>query len=300
MLISLDFFGYEDGAIFDTTLEHHDYHSVKLKDGIIDHIHIDSDLTVDETTEKTNYFTFNTVLNASLNGHLEGGSLINEGLQIERIRFQKRKTDELYWTDVAELEYSYPEKTFYEALDKYIQNDFEYEYSLLPVTSNVLGTRVTSDPVTAQFEGYFISDMDNNYKLIYNAQLNPIDHVSHSTLFEPLNNPYPIVSYGNANYRQSSISATILTPNSHDGQIDIRTEKTEREKLMRFLKNRKAKIFRTPHGDSMLITITNNPREEANNSIYGLMTVSFDFVEIGEVNSDSLRMNGLIEGLSEV
>src|SRR5690606_11713339 len=112
-------------------------------------------LNVSNSLLKNNIFSFTTVMLASLKGNLEAGSIYNNGIEVDRVRFQKRKSDELYWTDVAELKYNFPEKKLYEALDKYIQNDFEYEYSLLPVTDDVLGLRVKSSPIVADYDGFF-------------------------------------------------------------------------------------------------------------------------------------------------
>jgi hypothetical protein len=301
MIVSLDFFGFEDGSIFDTQVAHTEYNSLEVYGGLIDHLYVDEDLNVFSDTDKNQLFYYSTVILGSFSGSLEAGSISNYGIEIDRIRFQKRKSDELYWTDVAELEYDSPNKTLYEALDKYIQNDFEYEYSLVPVTDEILGLRVKSKPIIASFDGYFISDKDNNFQLLFNAEMGSIDHVSPSTVFEPLNSEYPIVSYGNLDYRQSSISAVVLSPSSYDtGIINIRAEKMGREKMMKFIKSRKPKIFRGQNSEIMLMTIVDNPKEDPNNKVAGVASVSFSFIEIGDLSSESLRKNGLIEGLSEV
>lgn len=301
MMIGLDFFGYEDGSIFNTQIAHTDYSSLEIYGGLIDHLYVDKNLNVNNDTDKNELFYYSTVILSSFSGNLEAGSISNYGIEIDRIRFQKRKSDELYWTDVAELEYDSPNKTLYEALDKYIQNDFEYEYSLVPVTDEILGLRVKSKPIVAEYDGYFISDKDNNFQLLFNAEMSPIDHVNPSTVFEPLNSRFPIISYGNLDYRQSSISAVILSPISYNsGSINIKAEKMNREKIMKFLKSRKPKVFRDQNGEIMLMTITDNPKEDPNNKVAGVASVSFSFIEIGEMTSEGLRKNGLIEGLSEV
>lgn len=300
MFIGMDILGFSEGSVFDTKIAHTEYNSLEIKGGLVDHIFVDEDIDVSDSLYKNNTFSFTAVMIASLDGNLEAGSIYNNGIEVDRIRFQKRRTDELYWTDVAELKYNFPEKKLYEALDKYIQNDFEYEYSLLPVTDDVLGLRVKSEPIVAKYDGFFVSDKVNNIRLLFNAEMGGIDHSNPHTVFDVLDSRFPIISYGNSDYRQSSISAVLLTPSSYDkGSIDIRSEKNNRDNIMRFLKNRKPKIFRGQNGEIMLITIIDNPKETPN-KVTGVFEVSFGFVEIGEISSTTLRNNGLIEGLSEV
>lgn len=301
MIISFDFFGFENGAVFDTRGGHSEYYQLEAYDGLLDHLHVDRDTSIDDSTTKTEYFTYDTIMVARFNGDLEGGSLSNSGHEIEKIRFQKRKRDELYWTDVSELAYDYPNKTLYETLDKYIQNDFEYEYALLPVTNDVIGNRVISDLIRTSFDGYFLSDNDNNYRLLLDAELGSIEHVMNNSLLETLNGKYPIITYGNLDYRQGSIQAVILSTDAiHSGIYSIGIEKQERDSLLQFLKNRKPKILRGMGSELMMVVIVGSPSETQFNKVVGVSSISFDYVEIDEINSNTLRNNGLIDGLSEV
>lgn len=301
MIVGMDFFNYEDGAVFNNIVIHPSYTSLEAYRGLLDHLYVDNDITVPEGIEKNRLFYFSTVMLAQFMGSLEAGSISNNGIEIDKVRFQKRKTDELYWTDVAELDYDSPNKTLYEALDKYIQNDFEYEYSLVPVTDEILGLRVKSEPIIADYEGYFISDRDNNFHLLFNGEMGSISHNVQNTVFEPLNSRYPVVSYSNLDYRQSSLSAVVISTSSYeDNQINIRAEKMGREKMMEFIKSKKPKVFRGQNSEIMLISIIDNPTEDHNNKVAGIASVSFSFIEIGDMSSESLRKNNLIEGLSEV
>lgn len=301
MIIGLDFFGVGNGMIFDTRGGHGDYYELSAYGGLLDHLHVDKDLNTTKTTDKTDYFTYDTVLNADFKNSLEGGSVSNEGREIEKIRFQKRRKDELYWTDVAELKYSYPEKTLYETLDKYVQNDEEYEYSLLPVTNEILGNRVVSSSIQVSFDGYFISDNDNNFIMLLNAELGDIEHISKNSVTETLNGRFPIVSYANIDYRQGSLKAMMLSASFvNTGTLKIGYERNQRENLLKFLKNKKPKILRGMGGELMLIGVVGSPNESPHRSVVGASNVGFDYVEIDVISSDTLRENGLIEGLSDI
>ena len=202
----------------------------------------------------------------------------------------------------GEIEYDPSERLLYEIIDKNIQNDFEYQYSLLPMAGDVLGNRVISDEITADFEGIFLSDKNNNYKLMYNIETNAIQHNVANAILEPLNSQYPIIIDGNLDYRSGGVKALFVstdTANRHDGKVSIKAEKLGRERLMKFLKNRKPKVLRQSNGETMLIRIVDKPQEEHMNNVNGIAYVSFSFVEIGSMDSETLKANDILIGLEE-
>ena len=167
MFISLDFFGLDEGAVFKTNIGHVNYNELQITGTMIDEIYVDEDIEIPVTTDNPESWTYSTILNAKFQGNLEAGNLSANGSEIELIKFQKRRWDELEWTDVGEVKYNEDGKVIYELLDKFVANQQVYQYSLLPVTSSVLGSRVLSEDITVDFEGVFLSDKDNNYRLLY-------------------------------------------------------------------------------------------------------------------------------------
>lgn len=301
MFVTLDFFGLNNGAVFKTILCHPNYNKLEAYNAVYDQIYVDEDITIPYKTEKPDGWNYRTVLNAKLNGSLEGGSVQAGGLQIEKVRIQKRKTNELQWNDVAELDYKIGEQVLYEAIDKYIQNDFSYQYSIIPSTATVLGNRVLSNEITADFEGVFLSDKNNNYRLFYDVEFGAMQHNNPSSVLEPLNARYPIVTHSNLDYINGDITALFLSANTvNNNNIDIRMEKLGRDQLLRFIKNRKPKVLRDHNGNSMLIAIVDNPQEQHHSSVQGIATISFSYVEIGNIDGETLRENGMLEGLEEV
>lgn len=300
IIIGMSFLGYDDGCVFETVNCHHDYNAVNVKYGLIDHLHIDKDLNTSDTVEKTSYFTYETIINGNLQNNLEFGSLNNMGIEIDKIRFQRRKIEDQFWTDVSELDYDVNTKRYYEAIDKYIANDFDYEYSLLPISNEVTGNRVISSPIKVDFDGYYISDKNHNYRIFYDAQMGNIEHISPSTVFEPINSRYPVVSYGQLDYRKSSLSGMILSASTIKNDFpDIKSQKLEKQQLLNFLKSKRPKVFRGMDGELMLIQITDNPVEEPNNDAISIANVSFSFVEIGDMNSNTLKDHGMLEGFDD-
>lgn len=301
IFISYDFFGLDNGSVFQSILCLPNFYRVEASNGIYDQIYIDEDITIPCITEKFEGWNYSTVLNAKLQGNLEGGSITASGLVIEKIRFQRRRSDELFWSDVAEIPYKHNEQLYYEAIDKYIQNQFVYQYSIIPLTATVMGQRVVSNEITANFEGVFLSDKNSNYRLFYNVELGEIEHNTPNVVLEPLNSQYPIVSYSNLDYETFDITALFLSTSTVDNyNIDIRIEKLSRQQLLQFMKNRKPKVYRDINGNIKLVTVVGNPREIPNNNIYGIANLQFQLVEIGNVDSKTLAENGLLVGLEGV
>ena len=187
MIIGFNAFGEENNLAFDDRICHLNYNKLEITKGMIDQIYIDEDITIPYSTVKPNEWRYQTVLNAKFNGNLEGGSVEADNIQIEKIRFQRRRWDELEWQDVAEIEYKPNEKLLYEAIDKYIANDFIYQYSIVPMTSTIMGNRIISDEITAKFEGIFISDKDSNYELLYDIELSDIMSIELIYYWVPIN-----------------------------------------------------------------------------------------------------------------
>ena len=303
MIIGFNAFGEESNLAFDNRLCHTNYNKLEMTGGVIDQIYIDEDITIPYSNVKPNEWRYNTVINAKFKNSLEGGSVEANNIQIEKIRFQKRKWDELEWQDVAEIEYKPNEKLLYETIDKYIANDFIYQYSIVPMTSTIMGNRIISDEITAKFEGIFISDKDSNYKLLYDIELSDIENNISNAIFEPLNAQYPIVVHSNLDYETFDITSTFVsaeTAKTGGSNIDIRMERLGKDRLLKFMKNGKPKVYRDHHGRLKLVSVIGKPKEIPYNEIGGIAKLSFSLVEIGDMDSETLKANNLLEGLSEV
>lgn len=302
MILGYSIFHGKDNLVYKTNVYHPSYSKLELKNMIVDEIYIDEDITIPYTIDKPDGWNYRTVIDAKFNNSLEGGSVQANNFQIEKVRFQRRLTDEVVWQDVGEIEYKPDDQVLYEVIDKNIQNDFEYQYSILPITATVLGNRVVSNEIVSEFEGIFLSDKNNNYRLFYNIETDSMQHNISTATLEPLNSQYPIVIDGNLDYRSGGIKALFVsteTANRNDGKVTIRAEKLGRDRLMKFLKNRKPKILRQPNGETMLVRIVDKPQEEYMNNITGIASVSFRFVEIGGMDSETLKSNDILIGLEE-
>jgi hypothetical protein len=289
LIVGLDFFEFD---CFKTQINTSNFTKLQMKNGVFDELFLDEDiLTYSNTKEQWHY---KTVIIPKFINNLEAGTAETGGIPIKYIKFQKRKVDELTWLDVGLLPYDFLER-LYLFTDKYIQNGYEYEYCALPLTATVTGNRLTSETIKADFDGNYLTDKTNNYKFMYNTELGDIEHIQNYSLQETLNAKYPITTFSNNDYRKGVIKCLFLSNSTIEnyGTVDVRQEKNNRSNLMSFLKNRKPKLFRTSSGEYMIV-LSLNPRETPNNSVIGISEVSVDFVEIDEINNDTLVLNGLV------
>lgn len=303
MLIGINFLNEEENMVFSTPLYHQSYGKLEIYDGMIRQVYVDEDISIPYSTDSPEEWRYLTALNFKADGSLEGGSVSANNVQIEKIRFQKRKWDELEWRDVAEIEYKSDERTFYEAIDKYVANDFVYQYSIVPMTATILGNRVVSGEITANFDGVYISDKDSNYELFYDFEISDIKNNTSNALFEPRSAKYPIIVHSNLDYDSFDVTATFIsteTFNNKDGSVNIRMERLGKDKLLAFMKNGKPKIYRDYHGNLKLVSVVGSPTESPNNKVGGISKLSFSLVEIGDMDNETLIANNLLEGLTEV
>lgn len=296
MVIGFNAFGEVNNLAFNNRLCHPTYNKLEITGGMIDEIYIDEDIEIPYTIEKPNEWGYKTVINAKFAGNLEGGNIEANNFRVEKIRFQRRRWDELEWHDVAEIEYLSDRKRIYEALDKYIANDFIYQYSIIPVAASVFGNRIVSNEVRAEFEGVFISDKESNYKLLYNLEISDMQHNIATNVYEPQGSRYPIVVYGALDYVSFDVTATFITAEALNGNISIQMERVNRDKLLAFMKNGKPKVYRDHHGNLKVVSVVGTPKETPNNQRGGIATLTFSLVEIGNADSETLKSYNLLEG----
>ena len=301
ILLGIDLF---NSSCFQTTIAFPSFYRAELSNSVVDEIYIDEDTTITDSVIKPTVWGFKTILDAPFtDDSLEGGSISSgNGLVIDHILFQKRKSDELYWSDVSQITFD-GTSIFYETIDKYVANDFDYEYSLIPLVNTVQGNRIVSPTITVDFNGVFLSDKENNYFLYYDLEYGEIQHNTPKSVQEPLNSQFPIISYSQLDYKTLNVRSTSISDAtaSSGGTIDIKQEKIRRQQLFTFLKNKKPKIYRDSNGNVLLVSITDNPKEEPQSSIIGLSKVSFSMTEIGDAeNNDSLIEMDLLEGITSV
>jgi hypothetical protein len=290
MILGRGVFGYS-GVPFDTVPYLTNFYRLEIQNAIFDEVKIDDSISEVYSSIKGDW-EYNTIFDYLGDNTLEAGNVKNKGVAIEKILFQKRKSDEYEWMPVAEFDFNALNK-IYTYLDTYIENDAEYEYCLVPLTVNVTGNR-TIKSFTPTFDGVFLTDKNNNFQLLYNLQQGEIENVNPSYIYETLGNQYPIIGYSSLDYNKTNIKAMVVDADDIDiVNLTPQIQKKKRDNLLKFLKNHKPKLFRSTNGEFMMVCVTSNPKFSPNNDLQGVIgDISFDITETNEINTTTLVNNG--------
>lgn len=237
------------------------------------------------------------IMNAKFQNDLEAGSLDADGYVITKIQVYRRKyLLDKKWLLVGEFDFDRAYNT-YSFIDRTVENDMTYEYSIVPIAKEVIGDITTSEPIKAEYDGVYISDLDNNYKMEIDLSLGEITYNKNSSTMNPINSKFPIVVYGNQNYKTSSVSFLSVTPEqieSGGGEISGRDERINRDGITNFLQKNGAKILRNSNGEVMIIAISNVKSTPKDGFLMDIHNVAFDYTQIGELENSALNNNGLV------
>ena len=239
-----------------------------------------------------------TKINCDFNGNLNGGNVSMLLSTLEGIKVKRRVSGTFDWTTLyfsvaiteGALSFIYD--------DKYCPSGLHFDYAVVPVlTGSVEGEYIISGNNLSTFDGCFICDKDNIFKL-YNACSYPtITNSLTAGILTPIGRRYPILVYNTDNdFESGTFSGNLLGYNFEDTrQIDRADVQDELNDYRVFLKNRKAKILKDWNGKIQLIGVT-GAISETPDLTSGKTNVNFAWVEQGQYDDQSdLYNNGLVE-----
>jgi hypothetical protein len=297
VIIGYNFFGLEEGCFWDTPICTDMLDELQLNEGVYDEVYVNLDTNIVDDTAKPQFWSLTTIMDAKFTGDLDAGSIGADGFTITKIQLYRSVYGTNKWDAIGEFDYN-PDFNVYDYVDRYVQNGAVYQYAIVPVANEVLGDMLRSDTIKAEFEGIFITDKKENRRLEYDISLGEIAYNTNSALNQPINSKFPVVTFGQSNYRSGTLSVLPLSKETIElagSGIDKLAEQVNRQEWLDFLNNGKAKVLRMDNGVIMLI-VTQNARVQHKDGdlVRDLATITFDFVEIGEINFDMLVKNNLI------
>lgn len=167
----------------------------------------------------------------------------------------------------------------------------KYEYAVVPIINNEEGAYCVAEPILSSFDGLFLIGANNE---IYGTPVNAtcdVTQTSPSNVVELLHSKYPkFCSNTQANYEQGNCSGAFVSQEEMcSGVIDTSESGgwPYRHNFMEFLGNKKPKIIKFETGGLWLANIINSPQDSAqDDSLPGSRQISFEFVEIGDGDSE--------------
>lgn len=298
MLIDYNFFGRGmDGNVFDTPIPTANLDELTLGAGIYDEVYVTVDTSIGDVAEKPKNWKLKTIMNSKFESDLEAGSLDSDGHTITTIQIYRRKHFiESNWLLVGQFDYDV-NYNVYSFVDRFTENGAKYEYAIVPVARDVIGDITISEPIDVDYQGVFISDLQNNYKMEIDFEMGEVSHNNNVSTSSPLNGRFPIVTQGNQDYQTGTMTFLPLTDEQIDSggiEIDGRKERMYREQVLKFLKNGSSKVLRNDTGEMMIIASHNARTSSKGGNLADLSSVSFDFIELGGFDFNTMSKSGLV------
>ena len=298
MIIGYNFFGREmEGNVFDTAISTTALDEMSIGAGIYDEILVSVDTSLTDADERLDGWHLKTLMNPKFENDLEAGSLDSDGHTITTIQIYRRKYHiETEWLLIGQFDYDI-NYNMYSFVDRFTENGARYEYAIVPVARDVIGDVTVSEPVEVDYEGVFITDLHNNYRMEMDYELGQVTHNNNMSTSAPLNGRYPIVTFGNQDYQTGNITFLPLSAeqvSSGGHKVDGRKERQYREQVLSFLKSGSSKVIRNDNGEMMIVATHTVTTTSKNGSLVDLQAISFGFTEIGGFDFESMSKGGLI------
>lgn len=218
--------------------------------------------------------------------HLNAGSVNYGPDDVDSIRIKRRKLGEFEWVTIYEQKIASADDFSFSGIDHFAMNDTEYEYAWVPVLQGNEGNYVTQT-VESKFNGVFICDADTIYKFYAGVQYGPSQQTQLVGIYNPIGQKYPIyVTNGETNYQTGSITAKIVGNYEDTGVFNRKEMVQQKNELIKWLTNKKAKIIKDFNSNFWLVFITGAPSVTYDAQWgNGMMEIGFQYGEVGDPNN---------------
>lgn len=296
---------FQDKNALDPTSTNFPIDTVRISNGIFDFLNIlniiSSETNVFDTTQPDEW-TENTIINATFNGSLDGGSISDFIGYVDRLEIQRQEDGSNEWITLQTI---YKNKqtgeinASFRMEDTYAKNNTMYKYQIVPVDEQGnVGTALQQD-VLSIFNNAYICDATHIYPLTNEYEIGNAQTNQQSAIYMPYGSKYPFVAFNaQTKYDSGSINAILLAPTSQQ-TTSSRIDRNAQVKLVKefndWLTNGRAKIWKDFNGNFKVITITdavsNNYYKELGN---GIASTTFNYTEVGDFTQEYLEKLGLV------
>lgn len=271
--------------------------NTELSNGIFDHINIVTNVTDEYSKIPPTSWDFDTILDCKFENNISGGNIADLTTDVTAIRIKRREKGTFDWVTIKEITINSEDDLHFAFTDNLNLNWVEYEYAFVPVMNITEGNYVVQD-VWSEFNGVYICDVDTVYKFTQGVQYNTNDMNQQVGIFTPFGRKYPVVmSNSLMAYQTGSITGMVLPENfEQTGNISRDEIVAQRNSLLNFLTNKKAKIIKDWNGNAWLCFITDKVSTSYSKGYgMGMLTMTANWTEVGDVRSkEDLYNNGMI------
>lgn len=257
---------------------------IKLRDGTYDHLFLSAD--PNETVENIfDDWKYTTKINAKYDESLDGGNTGFSLKNTDTIIIKRREQGTMNWITIFTIPIT--QLSDFNFIKEYYNGSSYTDYDFM-IISSIGGVQNSYElaECKSEFEGICIADKNTFYKTMFNIAPIDITQNNNESILSLLNNTYPvIVSNDESNYSTGSVSAVFLKTDNCDVVTGGSSTRYRRE-IINWLTNKKAKILKLDNGTTKMIRVVGNPAE-IDGGHPELKNITFDFVEIGNIDSES-------------
>ena len=151
MIIGYNFLSDED-SLTPSYINIGNIYKIIVSNAIYDEINIIDDGQYIFNINKSNW-DYNNILLCVFQNNLNGGNVDFTDKTVSFLKIKRRKIEEFDWQDLHSFVYD-KNAIDYEFYDKYVESGQEYEYTILPVTSDgTEGDLINIKNITSLFDG---------------------------------------------------------------------------------------------------------------------------------------------------
>lgn len=171
----------------------------------------------------------------------------------------------------------------------------DYEYAVAPVANGIeLGYAKAS--VVSDFDGAVITDGNKTYHIFLEPKVDSVEKVRSATVVETMGSKYPYLFAGSeANYYSGHFSGVGIRFDNTMKDFDINGGNAFRDELSEWLTNGSAKLLKMFDGRRWLMGVNGNVSISCSDH-YDKGVLEFDFVELGDAESESDMYNNIFDG----
>lgn len=270
---------------------------VQIQEGIFNHLNVTNNTAGEYAKQPPQAWDINTLFDCNFEDNISGGNIDEITKDITSVRIKRREKGTFDWVTIKEVQINNENDLHFVFTDNLNLNYTEYEYAFVPVTSDVEGA-YTVQSIWSEFAGVFICDVDTVYKFMQGVQYGTTNMVQQVGVFTPFGKEYPVVmSNGAIRYQTGSITGLIVPDEFTETGVMTREQVVaQRNALLKFLTNKRAKIIKDWNGNAWLCYITDNiGTAYSKGSGMGVLSVTAQWTEVGDVKSKKdLYNNGMI------
>lgn len=295
---------FQDSNALNPTGNDLSINTLRVSNGIFDQFNIlnviSTGTNIFDTTQPTEW-TENTIINATFNGTLDGGSISDFIGYVDRLEIQRQEEGSNEWITLQTIyknQQTGEINATFRMEDSFEKNATKYLYQIVPVDSQGnVGTALQQD-VLSIFNNAYIVDATHIYPLTNEYEIGSAQTNQQSAIYMPYGSKYPFVAFNaETKYDNGSITAILLAPTSNSAtssSIDRPAQTKLVKEFNDWLTNGRAKIWKDFNGNLKVITIT----DAVTNSYYkelgnGIASTTFNYTEVGEFTQEYLDKLGL-------